>query len=268
MGIDILTWKWKGKNKKSDVEYSAQHVNVLYSMIKRNLNMDFRLICVTDDPEGIRKEVLTTPLPKRWKDLGGCYVRLNAFAPNFKLGNITFDRFASVDLDVVIVDDITDIFSRKEDFLIWGDPIRYTPYWGSFFIMNKGCRKQVYNSFNPRTSIDAANYAGFKVGTDQAIISMNLWPNETMLTKDDGLLNFVMHVKEMDYFVLKHMSSEKYRVLMKGRRPVSHKDSIAINSPDGTLPENAKIVFFNGKFDPCQKKLQSKYPFIEEHWHE
>lgn len=266
--INIITWKWNGKNQKSGVEYSAKHVNVLYSMIKRNLKKDFCLICITDDPKGIRKEVLTFPLPEQWSDLGGCYVRLNCFSHRFKLDGLSLNRFISIDLDVVIVSDVTDIFTRKEDFLIWGDPVRYTPYWGSFFMMNKGCRREVYDSFDPKKSKDIATKAGFTVGTDQAIISMNLFPRETMLTSEDGLLNFVMHVKEMDPDVLKYMSSNKFRALIKRRRPISHRACIAVNSPNGALPDNAKIVFFNGKYDPIQERMQEKYDFVRKHWRE
>lgn len=264
--INIITWKWKGVQQKSGIEYSAEHVNILYAMIKRNLDRDFRLICVTDDGEGIRSEVIIADLHYEWQDMGGCYVRLNSFAKDF-LGE-DIKRFISIDLDVVIINDITSIFTRTEDFLIWGDPLRYTPYWGSFFMMDKGCRDQIYKQFNPKKTPEIAKQAGYKVGTDQAVISLYLYPKEVMLTKDDGLLNFVMHVKEMDHDILRILTTNAWKHLQKSRRPISHRESIALNHPTGELPDNAKIVFFNGKFDPCHKRLQNEYPFIKEHWHE
>ena len=38
--------------------YGPEYVNTLYSMVKRNLSYDFSMVCFTDDPKGIREEVL------------------------------------------------------------------------------------------------------------------------------------------------------------------------------------------------------------------
>ena len=44
--------------------YSAEYVNKLYSMVKRNLSYDFKMVCFTDDESGIRKEVQCFPIPE------------------------------------------------------------------------------------------------------------------------------------------------------------------------------------------------------------
>jgi hypothetical protein len=33
------------------------------------------------------------------------------------------------------------------------------------------------------------------------------------------------------------------------------------------LPSDASIVFFNGKYDPSQKRLQNAFPWIRENWY-
>jgi len=34
----------------------------------------------------------------------------------------------------------------------------------------------------------------------------------------------------------------------------------------GRLPENARIIFFNGRFDPADLVIQTMYPWIKEHY--
>ena len=55
--------------------HGAEYVNILYDSVRRNLDRDFRFVCATDDPSGIRPEVevllLYVPdwrwnLRKRW----------------------------------------------------------------------------------------------------------------------------------------------------------------------------------------------------------
>ena len=44
--------------------YGPEYVNILYGMVARNLTGPFRLICFTDDSEGVRPEVECLPLPE------------------------------------------------------------------------------------------------------------------------------------------------------------------------------------------------------------
>lgn len=96
--------------------YGPEYVNVMYGMVARNLTGAFRLICFTDDGEGIRPEVECLPLP----ELG---VEVPAEAPGKwpKQALWAKDLFGLegvalfVDLDSVIVDSIDPYFE-------YGDP--------------------------------------------------------------------------------------------------------------------------------------------------
>jgi len=44
--------------------YGPEYVNRLYTMVKRNITGPFRLVCLTDDREGIRPEVECFDLPE------------------------------------------------------------------------------------------------------------------------------------------------------------------------------------------------------------
>ena len=56
MTVNVLTLKWGDK-------YAAEYANRLYAGVARHLALDFRFLCFTDDPAGIRPEVEVHPLP-------------------------------------------------------------------------------------------------------------------------------------------------------------------------------------------------------------
>ena len=102
--------------------YSADYVNTLYSMVKRNLSYDFKMVCFTDDDSGIRKEVTCFPIPevdipgnlpeRMWKKLTTLKGDLYGLQ-----GTALF-----LDLDVVIVDSLDPFFDLEGDFFIIKDP--------------------------------------------------------------------------------------------------------------------------------------------------
>jgi hypothetical protein len=142
-------------------------------------------------------------------------------------------RFVSIDLDVVITGDLTEIFNRKDEFVIWGATQRKTPYNGSMWMMNLGARQQVWDRFNqdPEKLVNRSRGAGF-YGSDQAVMNYVLGPNESKWAEIDGVYSYRMHIK-----------------------PVN-----------GTLPKNAKVVFFEGHYDPWNPVTQQTAPWIVEHY--
>jgi len=54
--VNVVCMKWGDY-------YTADYVNRLYAGVKRNMNLPFRFVCVTDDVSGIRPEVETVPFP-------------------------------------------------------------------------------------------------------------------------------------------------------------------------------------------------------------
>jgi diadenosine tetraphosphatase ApaH/serine/threonine PP2A family protein phosphatase len=235
--LTVVCWRWKpSRNYRS--EFGPETVNTLASMVARHYKHPHRVVCVTDDPAGIDSSIGIVPL---WDDLSdlvnphgphqpSCYRRLKAFAPEAR--DWFGDRFVSLDLDCVIVGDMAPLWNRPEEFVIWGSGTDKRVWCnGSMWMMTAGARKQVWETFNPKTSPAAAKRAGF-FGSDQGWMAHCLGRKEAMWTTNDGVYSFRVH----------------------------------LNGGSKQLPSDARIVFFHGRYDPWSAHCQA-IPWIAESYH-
>jgi len=232
--LTVLCWRWKAPPQYRS-KFEAEHVNVLQAMVKRHLRIPHRFVCITDDAAGIKCE--TIPLwsdpvvPGMAPDRPNCYRRLKLFAADAV--SLVGPRYLSLDLDTVICSDITPLVERSEDLVMWGDTARGTPYNGSMVLHSPGTRSQVWDEFDPVKSPAKGRTLRY-IGSDQAWIGACLGPNEAKWSAADGVYSF--------------------------------RNQIQAPRGNGSLPPNARIVFFHGHFDPWQASVQDKYPWIKEHW--
>lgn len=234
--LTFVCWRWKPAQGYRST-FGPETVHALKQMIARHYARPHRFVCVTDEPEAL-PGIETIPI---WPDHANlqspighsypsCYRRLKVFAPD--AGERFGPRLVSIDLDVVIVSDITSLFDRPEDFVIWGesDFPKTTPYCGSLWMLKTGTRPQVWTQFDRKSSPKRAWQAGCR-GSDQGWISFILGPNEATWTRKDGVFSYRKHI-----------------------------------APAGnTLPSNAKMVIFHGKVDPWSYKAQA-IPWVREHY--
>lgn len=235
--ITFVTWRWQPPNGYRST-YAPETVYALREMLRRHYSHEHRFVCVTDRPKDL-PGIETIPL---WEDLAhmpsplgssypSCYRRLKVFAPD--AGEIFGPRLVSMDLDTVIVGNVTSLFNRPEDIVLWGEsdfPGRQH-YCGSVWMLRTGSRPHVWTTFNPRTSPMLARQAGAR-GSDQAWISYALGPKEARWTKRDGVYSF--------------------------RKDLSKR-------PNYALPENAKLICFHGKTDPWDFRAQ-QIPWVKKHY--
>jgi len=52
----VICMKWGTK-------YGPEYVNRLHAMVQRHLTLDFQMVCLTDDANGIHPEVRCLPIP-------------------------------------------------------------------------------------------------------------------------------------------------------------------------------------------------------------
>lgn len=235
--LSVVCWRWKPHDGYRST-FEPFTVNVLRSMVRRHYSHPHRFICVTDDPKGLDPDIEIVPL---WDDFAkvrnpygakhpSCYRRLRAFSA--EIADIFGPRFVSIDLDCVITGDLTPLWHRSEDFVMWGETNPKTPYNGSMFLMTAGARRQVWERFDPTTSPTLARNAGC-FGSDQGWISYVLGPREARWTRADGVYSF------------------------RNDLQLTHQK---------TLPAGARVVFFHGRYDPWHEYVQTTYPWTKEHW--
>lgn len=236
--LSVVTWKWKPPAHGYRSTFGPETVNVLRRMVARHYPHPHQFFCVTDDAEGIDPQVKIVPL---WSDHAqlvspagrmnpSCYRRLKAYSREAK--DIFGERLVSLDLDCVVTGDLSPLWNRPEDFVIWGDTNPTTPYNGSMWLLRTGTRTRVWDEFDPIKSPLLAKQKRYW-GSDQAWIAACLGPHEARWGKADGVYSFRIHLK---------------------------------NLPKHDLPESAKVVFFHGNWDPWSKDVQRDYAWVREFW--
>lgn len=230
------------------MEYTSRFVNIVSGMVRKHLGAEHRIICVTDEPEGIEAPTETFPL---WDDhsalknatgahLPSCYRRLRLFDRETQevMGIAAGERIVSLDLDSIVLGPLDDLFDRIEKsgcvFAGWGVRGVYhqTVYNGSFWTFTAGKHMQkLWSSFDPKESPRLCLQKSF-LGSDQAWLSMNF-------------------TSRVDALPIRFPDFASY--------PREVKRS-------GTLDRRTKIVFFHGARKPWHQVELRSQPWITNHW--
>ena len=114
LNVVCMWWRREDGSEK----FSKEYINRLYRMVERNLTLPHRFVCFTEDSKGLDKGIETFPLPpvklrtglpeRGWKKLG---------LLSKKLGDLKGIGLF-LDLDVVIIDNIDDLFRQPGKFII------------------------------------------------------------------------------------------------------------------------------------------------------
>jgi hypothetical protein len=137
-------------------KYSAEYVNKLYSMVKRNLTVPFEFVCYTEDSSDIDTDIRVEPI-QIIPGVSGWWYKPMFFNPKLGLkGTILF-----FDLDVIVFDNIDNLFSYEAGkFCIIRDFNRhviknYNKFNSSIFRLTTNMHQHVYTDFikNPNSQI-------------------------------------------------------------------------------------------------------------------
>lgn len=241
--IVFTTWKWGGK-------YDASYVNKLAYGVSRNVPFPVGFVCVTTDAAALS---LTRVRPLRIHELpseverlttvdDGCYARLFMFSPVFwDLLDELFpgrrvSRVINLDLDGVITGPLDDIMAAPYPFIIGRDLHMLPIYNGSIMSVARGAQQNLWADFTISAAQANAhvmtNAGPTYAGTDQSWIWHKAGPHLPTFGPREGVYGYA-----------------------KREWPA-----------DGSLPANARIVFFPGARDPGQGHIQQRSPWIREHW--
>ena len=225
--LTVVTWLWNQPGFRT--RYTPETVKEMKRMVDKFYTKSHRFICVTDQKidgiETVRLGNIFSNLENpTWENGPSCYRRLIAFKRD--AGKIFGERFVSIDLDAIILDDVTDIWDRRENVVLLKGISKDVPYCGAMFMLKAGTRPNVWEFFDPYTSPEKTAAAGIK-GSDQAWISYVL-KKEACWEFGKEIVDFTHHIK------------------VNKRKP------------------NAKIVFFNGSFKPWDPFVRKRTPWIKD----
>jgi hypothetical protein len=180
--ISVLCWKW-GKL------FSAVYVNRLRSMLARHLRIPHRLYCITDDRSGLDPEIGCFAMPTWLADTPRCRRRMQQFSGEFDW--IFGPRILSIDLDVVIVDDITPLVDRPEPIVGWR--VGYADViCGSLLLWDANALDGLWRTYLADREGYPLRAQPKGVGSDQAML--NLWlktqPPIAEWTERDGIVSY------------------------------------------------------------------------------
>ncbi len=223
--------------------YGPEYVNILYSMVARNITKPFRFICLTDDATGVRKEVECIPLTNT--SLRGWWTKIAFFQSPLQDIN---GHVLAIDLDMVIVDNIDCFFAfEPNEFCMKWD---YVGHGHSSCVMryNANEHAHIYDNLNINDAEFAehntvANFKSKKYWGDQ------IWITEQM--KD----NVKVWPKEWVQKFGKECHRDTITKKTIEERKVQNAHLLDFDKEEFFIPKDCKIIAFSGVKQRNEKEL-------------
>lgn len=188
--VTIICMKW-------GTLYGADYVNVLYNAVADNLTRPFQFVCLTDDETGILPQVLCHPIP----DMGfaegefgfGGWPKLAVFKRDFF--GLT-GRALFVDLDTVIVGDITPMFDVPGGLVLIREWRRFNEYFkprkirgmSSVFAFDLGGEPEILETYLADPAAARASVRHEQAWLTKVARDMRFWPEEWVISFKRNLL--------------------------------------------------------------------------------
>jgi hypothetical protein len=166
----VVCLKWGSK-------YDSRYVNVLHSMIKKHLTIEYEFVCFTENTVGINPGIRTEPLPLL--PVQGWWYKPYFLSSELPIsGNMLF-----VDLDVVIFNNINKLFTYEpERFCIIRDFNRsLRASWdkmnSSVFRVHTGKYHTLYEDFKKNAKLHMTKNRGDQDWMYRNIKDHCFWPD-------------------------------------------------------------------------------------------
>lgn len=182
--LAVTCWRWGGL-------FGAVYVNRLRAALERHLHIEHELVCVTDDAVGIDRRVRVVSLPSEFAHTPRCRRRMQQFDHHWGLHALGA-RILSIDLDVVIVDDITPLVDRPEPIVAW--KVGHAGvYSGSFLLFDAGALHGAWAPFAADPDGYPRTCSPHGTPSDQAMLNHYLRRTGIKvaeLTEADGIVTY------------------------------------------------------------------------------
>lgn len=232
--LTVCAWKW-------GTRFGARHVNVLCRALDRHLHLPHELVCVTDDAAGLDPWIRVVPMPTAYAETPRCRRRMQGFSGDFCREHLGIGRILYIDLDVVIVDDITSLVLRNEPIVCWRVG-HAGVYSGSFILADSGALDGAWQQFRRAPEAWPRRLQPRGVASDQAMLNDWLARSGQRVaewTEADGFVTYYGR----GYEKLEHLG-------------------VGPNRPH--LPPGARIVVLGGA--DIEELESGRFTWAEEHW--
>lgn len=241
--LTVVCWKWGAL-------FGPEYVNRLRSMFERHLHVPHELVCVTDDSAGLDPRVGVVQMPHELSGTPRCIRRLRQYDWSWA-EKVIGRRFLSVDLDVVVVDDVTPLFARPEPLVLW--KVGYAGvYSGSLILMDSGALDGLWRRF----MVDPVGYA---VEARDALYGVSVHVHGAYrgwgYSSDQPVLNHYVRTRDVPHGEWRDSDGI---VTYFGRGYERH------GPPLTALPAGARIVVL-GSADKVVMD-EGKFQWVLEHW--
>lgn len=196
------------------MKYDERHVLTLASMLHRHGGHE--LICVQDGSFDLPGSVV---MPPSVASLPDYLPKLFAWSPEFH--TLIGERFASIDLDVVITGDLGPVLKTDRPFLIW-NKANLEPYNTSLFALQPGTHQRVWTELSSARITAARGSAAYWTG-DQSWVAHVLGHGEPTFGEETGVIVY---------------------------RPSLHRQ---------TMPAGALATFLCGPYEPIKERKRSEW---------
>lgn len=173
-----MTERWVVCLKHGE-KYSADYVNKLFNMTKRNMNVPFRFACITENSKGLDPDITIVPLPIHDK-LQGWWYKPYVFSKDFPLsGDLLF-----MDLDIVIIKNIDYLWEYDSDkFCIIRDFTRSTntdwkKFNSSIFRFKSHSLSFVWDNLLKNLEVTKRFHGDQDWIYDQVVSNFSYWPDD------------------------------------------------------------------------------------------
>lgn len=181
----FVCWLWKGHGFwKNTAAYDARDVEVLASMLKRHGGHD--LTCVTDGRFDLPKHIDQIVMPAEVAALPDYQPKIWAWSP--ELHDTIGERFASIDLDVVLLGDPVLEGAASASILLWDEAVD-EPYNTSLFFLEPGFGQEVWTAYSPEALAAARSRCARWTG-DQSWVAYILGSKQPTFGEKDGIIRF------------------------------------------------------------------------------
>ena len=231
--LTVLTWKWGYK-------FGPHYVNRLRAMLERNLTVEHELVCVTDNTYGLDHRVRVVVMPERYRYTARCRRRMQHYSIEFAQA-IGATRILAIDLDVVIVGDLTPIVDRSEPLVLWR--VEYAKVFsGAFQLFNAGVLNSLWQMFE----------------RDPNGLPLRAWPRG--IGSDQAMLNYYLRGAKVPHWTGADGFVTYFGI---GYERFAH---YGVSPSQPVLPEGARIVVFGS--DDIDAMETGAFDWVREHWRE